>query len=199
LDSLDVPTYYAIGNHDDPRLVKNLLLSGITQLGQNPDRIAYSFSRFDVRFFFLDARLGEAPDSFLPKDQLEALDLALENLVEKSAVIVNHYQVLPIDVPWFSTVTFNNSPSSMMMENGLDLHRVLTKHSKKIKGVFQGHIHSSLTWSQDNLIYYSAASTDTNISNWPGEEREQRLIDDRIGFNYVGICEDQMVVRHIQL
>lgn len=199
LSRLEVPVVYAIGNHDDPRQVKALTKNTGELLGNDPERCAYTCVKKGLRIIVLDARIGEGPQSFLPSDQIEGVSKILSLMKEKYAMVITHFQTLPIDVPWLEHDPSKGADFSMLTRNGEELHKVLVPHSSKIIGVFQGHIHAHLSWSCDGIVYYCAPSLDSNIKNWPYDKTEYRFPEETLGCNLVSYKEGKTVVRHLRV
>ncbi|MCB0322655.1 MAG: metallophosphoesterase [Bdellovibrionales bacterium] len=196
LAPLKKPVAYVAGNHDDPRELRRRIPTAVEWFSDDPSSVAYSFQSGEIRFFVLDARIGEAPHSRISEGQLDWLHAGLGAIAKNgAAVVVTHYQVLPIDIPRWHCVDYDGAPSSMLMENGEALHAVLSRHRAVVAGVFHGHIHSSQAFTVDGVTYHAAPSTIDNVCNLP----DDRAVDDTIGANLVGIRPGSLLVRHLRL
>lgn len=187
---LDVPVYYAVGNHDSSVGVRDLLNHGPYEaLGDDPTRHIYGFSVKGSEFMVLD---GRAPDELDPHGCLggEQLAIVRQKTAEVAAgplTIFVHFPALPFNSPWFD--------QNMLLLDGEELHDILCQSPREIRGVFYGHVHMPLQTRRNGILYSAAPSTFANFAAWPNKT-EPEFLDEPPGFSFVQLLPNQLMIRH---
>ncbi len=169
MSKLNVPNYFAIGNHDykiesnrdsDAPYNKgeieklNKMWTDIT--GFHP---YYSFIHKEWKFIVLNSMSGRYMNRFFDEDQLKWLQKELKD--EKHTLLFFHH---PLTTDHFKIW---GGPSGMITVNREPkFYAILERHKNKIKGIFVGHGH---LWVNDKLfnkikVYETASFGDDESS-----------------------------------
>jgi 3',5'-cyclic-AMP phosphodiesterase len=188
LDQLEVPVYYANGNHDRASDIHQYLAIGPKEdLIEGQDVLCYAFEVKGYRFLVLD---GRGPDDIDPKGLISEAQLEVvrgEATAEgPPLVIFIHFPVLPMNSPWMD--------DNMLLMNGQALHQALLPARNRIRGIFHGHVHQSMQTSQDNLVYTAVASTFFQFNAWPTDEESAFAPDEPPGYNFVHLTPERTIV-----
>jgi len=183
------PCHFVIGNHDNRAALRNAVgeMPG-RPLVENSDRWAYRYTLQGEQFLILDARdtTDIDPQGRLDEKQLDSIQKVLYDTREPLTLFV-HYAPLAMDCDWIDR--------TMLLTNGEELHRILAKHSQRIRGVFFGHIHRPTCFSRDGVLYASCGSAAMHLSHWPGDATPT-VHSDPIAFaNYVAIGPQGALVK----
>lgn len=161
---LAVPTYYAVGNHDTAADLRGAMTVGPhTPLLPDGEAWSYAFEVKGVRCLAIDAR---GPDEIDPHGRLSpaqwsVLDRELTP-VGPPLVVFTHFPLLPVGSPWIDR--------TMLVEDGVALHRRLAAIAGRVRGVFFGHIHQPLQMVADGILYASAPSTFAQLTGGPRDD-----------------------------
>lgn len=185
---LEVPIYYVNGNHDTAEDIRRYLPMGPKDdLGDDPDRLSYSFERNGFRFLILDARGSDEidPQGELPGSQL---DLAAEESQRDGPplLVFVHYPVLPLNSIWMD--------SNMLIMNGSELHQALLPARRRLRGVFHGHVHQSMQTIRDGILYVSVASVFSQFAAWPNDVVTRYDPEHQPGYNFVHLMPEQTII-----
>jgi Icc protein len=188
LSQLHAPLYHLPGNHDSSLMQRNSLKMSSVDRWLDDTSMTYAFERSGVKFIVLD---GRGPDSIDPQGLMPdaSLEFCKEELVttKGAAVIFQHFPALPLRCAWIDR--------KMLLQNGEELHMLLSGFRDKILGVFHGHIHQSMQHVRDGILYISAPSSVYQLHAFPGDEEPNR---DDLGvrsFNLVHVSQRGMLVR----
>jgi Icc protein len=184
LQDIRYPTYYLVGNHDDPALLQQKMV-GRTQILSPYD---YEFELNGVQIVCLDSNgpAQFAGGSLLPK-QLEWLEGICKSHDVRPLVVAVHHNALPIGSSFWDDF--------MRMTNGEDFHRTLLSAQRRLRGVFFGHVHQGTETYRDGILYSSVLSSWYQLQCWPGQSG---ILEDRgaePGFNVVTITRSQTFIR----
>ncbi len=185
-DQLDVPIYFATGNHDTAgHIRKHLTMGPKTDLMD--DELVYRFDVRDERFLVIDGRADDVldPHGNISEAQLEILrhECSADG---PPLTIFLHYPLWPINSTWFD--------SHMMIINAADLHEIFLQARNRLRGVFHGHIHMPLQTVKDGISYTCAPSTFAQFAAWPGAT-QPAFVSDAPGYAFVQLYGDQTIVR----
>jgi Icc protein len=185
LGKLRYPVHTIPGNHDTVSVMQQHFL------GRNANEITphldSAFEAKGVQFIMLDSNAGK-PVSYgeLAQEQLAWLDSLVSAQDDSPLVVGVHHHTLPMDAPWLD---------EMVLLNGLDLHRILLKARKRLRGVFYGHIHENSVIVRDGISYYSAVSGWFQGQTWHGQPTGVHATVHEPGFNLVTLTAEQTIVR----
>jgi Icc protein len=187
LATIKVPFYFIAGNHDDAPSMRSVLsLPSVDLLTKDPGRFAYRFDRGGFRFYTLDANIPTERPGILPQDQLDALESDIAGGEFEFAVFL-HHPPLVLDADWMDRY--------MLVENGMDLHRILSSHAPRVRGVFFGHCHQNMQILRDGILYASCASSFFQFRTLPGDN--DCVLDTSVpnGFNFVRLSPGETNLR----
>ncbi len=196
--ALEVPIYYAIGNHDTAADIRRYLPMGpLEAAGSDPSRLSYTFEVKGYRFLILDARGPDEidPQGLLPSSQLELVSQeAIAHGMPDNKLPVNmlplvifiHYPVLPLNSIWMD--------NNMLIANGEELHRALIPARNRLRGVFHGHVHQHMQSTRDGIQYYSVASVFSQFAAWPNDVDTRFDPEHQPGYGFVHLLPEQTIV-----
>lgn len=178
LSDLPSPVFYLAGNHDDPRMLQEILLDVQEPLLPYD----YELEINGVQLLCLDSgRLAgdEAPAGRLSESQLAWLRGFTSSRDPRPLLVFIHHNPLPqVDSPWLE---------SMRLQNGEDFHAALLPARERLRGVFYGHIHQAMQLQRDGILYCSAVSSWQTFRADPGESELRFEMTARPGFNVVSL------------
>jgi len=186
IKDLNIPLYFATGNHDTSALIKKYLpMAGAEVVSSELN--SYRFSVGDHHFFTIDARGANEidPHGVISAQQMDLLKKELETGNCISVFI--HYPALPLDSNWFD--------ENMLLTNGEEFHQVLVAHKDQICGVFFGHIHRSSQTLQDGIVYASVGSTSSQFILNPGQTEPLFEKSGRGSYNIVTLGKDSLIIK----
>lgn len=159
LSALDAPLYVLSGNHDHTPSLHEAMMPALTL--HEPNYLYYDFEHNGVQVICLDSNgPAEVPRGNIPPVQLDWLArLCTAPDDDRPLVIATHHNVLPVGVPWLDEF--------MRTTNGETLHAVIRNASRRLRGVFHGHIHQNIDYFADGVLYSSAASSWCQFAAYP--------------------------------
>jgi len=170
LEDFPVPCVCLPGNHDDHRLMQQVLNEGNV--------------RCESRLFLNNWQIlclnSQVPD--YPGGHLEARELAfMENCLSKNparpTLIAVHHHCLKIDSDWMDT---------MMIDNGQDFLSLAAKYPQ-VKAVICGHVHQALDCRFESIRILSAPST---CIQFTPASREFSIDDTAPGYRTIDLYAD---------
>ena len=142
LEPLGVPVYAIPGNHDDPKLMGDILMSGSFQLGGEMRRGAWSIVMLSTFLAGEDAGgLGPA--------RLQGLRQALAAHAGQHILVAMHHHALPMGSAWLDGVG---------LRDAAEFWRVIDAHTD-VRGVICGHVHQAADRHRGNVRFISTPST----------------------------------------
>ncbi len=185
---LEMPIYYANGNHDTAAAIRRYLPMGPKEdAGDDPERLSYTFEVKGYRFLVLD---GRGPDEIDPQGLLPPSQLALaagEARPEGPPLCVfSHFPVLPLNSPWMD--------NNMLLINGEALHQALRPAAGRLRGVFHGHVHQPMQNVRDGILYVSVASVFSQFAAWPNDLVARYDPNHPPGYNFVHLTPRQTII-----
>jgi Icc protein len=130
---------------------------------------------------------AEPPAGFVDDAQLKWLSDLCTAADTRPLIIAVHHNVLPVGVPWLDTF--------MRMRNGDAFHRAILPARERIRGVFFGHVHQSITMYRDGILYTSALSSWAQIIAWPHTTDTEFDHGAEPGFSVVTVTPQQTFIR----
>ncbi len=187
---INVPVYYATGNHDTSRELHQYMTMGPKQDFQDdPDVLSYAFEVKGERFVVLD---GRAPAELDPHGLLSEAQLDVLRREATPAgpplTVITHFPALPLNSPWMD--------ANMLILNGEEMHRALLPARDRLRGVFYGHIHQARQSRQDGIAYNAAASMLGQFTSWPTDEKVSSDTEAAAGYSFVQYVGGQTIVQH---
>lgn len=188
LGQINKPVYYLTGNHDRPAMLQRTLL-------QRPEaalqpHLDYTFTVNGVRVIGLDSHLPDSATGSLAPEQFDWLRARLSEDTHLPLVVALHHNVLPTTAPWLDTMT---------LAQGDTLHRLLAGVGERLRGVFYGHIHESISMLRDGVAYHSVMSGWLQTRTWYGQSEPYNDPMQEPGFNVVTLTTTQTLVRHYRI
>jgi Icc protein len=142
LEPLGVPVYSIPGNHDDPKLMGEILASGSFQLGGELRHGPWSIVLLSTFLAGEDAGgLGPA--------RLQGLRQALAAHVGQHVLVVMHHHPLPMGSTWLDGVALRDAPAFWSVIDA----------SPAVRGVVCGHVHQAADRMRNRVRFLSTPST----------------------------------------
>ncbi len=187
LGELEVPVYYAVGNHDRAAGILAHLDIGKRQalLGE-PEFLSYRFVVKGYEFLVIDARAPDEmdPNGLISDDQLEVVRAAAIPDGPPLTVFL-HYPALPLNAPWFD--------KNLLIVNGELLHEAFLPARDRLRGVFHGHAHMPYQTVRDGIVYCGAPSSFANFEAWP-RQPGIGIAADPPGYGFVHLMPNQTII-----
>jgi Icc protein len=142
LETLQAPCNCLPGNHDDPQLIREILVQGNITF---ESRVL--IGRWQV--ICLDSTVPNDPGGYLSTKQLELLETLLADQPERYTLVCLHHSPLPTGSRWLDT---------MRLRNADELFALLDRHDR-VKGLIFGHIHQALDVVRGSLRLMASPST----------------------------------------
>ncbi|MCB1077862.1 MAG: metallophosphoesterase [Verrucomicrobiae bacterium] len=180
LGKLKAPVYFCTGNHDDGRMMREMLPSAPSvPLIPDQDRLTYRIDLPDFKIYVLDGRIPEeeGPHGRLLDSELAAFRSELSAWDGEYAVFL-HFPPLAVGSRWIDR--------HLLLSNGESLHQAMIEADPaRNRGVFFGHLHRGLQIYRDGLLYTAVSSPACQFSVGPDDDTV--AFDSRcpIAFNHV--------------
>lgn len=188
LAELNVPVYYAVGNHDTAVGIRRHLTMG-TKEDLDDDLLSYAFTLKGHRFLVVDAK-GPAevePGGLLSERQLALIQQEATETGPPLTIFL-HFPILPLDSTWFD--------ENALVVNGELMHKALLPARQRLRGVLFGHIHQHMQLVRDGILYVSAASAVVQFAAWPHTADPSQNSDPFPGYNFVHLLPQQTIIHH---
>ena len=142
LEPLGVPVYSIPGNHDDPKLMGEILTNGSFHLGGEVRKGNWSIVLLSTFLAGEDAGgLGPA--------RLQGLKQALAAHSGQHILVAMHHHPLPMGSTWLDGVA---------LRDATDFWRIIDSHPE-VRGVICGHVHQAADRDRNNVRFISTPST----------------------------------------
>jgi 3',5'-cyclic-AMP phosphodiesterase len=142
LEPLGVPVYSIPGNHDDPKLMSEILTSGSFQLGGELRHGTWSIVLLSTFLAGEDAGgLGPA--------RLQGLRQALAAHAGQHVLVVMHHHPLPMGSTWLDGVALRDAPAFWSLIDA----------NPAVRGVVCGHVHQAGDRMRNRVRFLSTPST----------------------------------------
>lgn len=142
LEALGPPIYCVPGNHDDPKLMGELLAQRPFQVGGD--------ARFDAWSLVLLSTFLTGEDAGgLGERRLHALDAALEGHRGRHVLVAMHHHPLPVGSAWLDGVGLRDAERFLAI---IDRH-------PQVRAVLCGHVHQESDQQRQGVRYFSTPST----------------------------------------
>ena len=142
LEPLGVPVYSIPGNHDDPKLMGEILASGAFQLGGELRHGSWSVVMLSTFLAGEDAGgLGTA--------RLQGLRKALAAHAGQNILVAMHHHPLPMGSTWLDGVALRDAQP---------FWSIIEAH-KEVRGVICGHVHQAADRTRNGVRFLSTPST----------------------------------------
>jgi Icc protein len=142
LEPLGVPVYSIPGNHDDPKLMSEILMSGSFQFGGELRRGSWSI-------VLLSTFLAGEDAGGLGPGRLQGLRQALAAHAGQHVLVAMHHHPLPMGSAWLDGVALRDGPAFW---NVIDAHA-------NVRGVVCGHVHQAGDRVRNGVRFLSTPST----------------------------------------
>jgi Icc protein len=136
------PCFCLPGNHDDPEMIRSVLVGG---------QLAYTrqILRDDWQIICLDSIIPGHPGGYLAAHQLDLLESLLSEQAHRHALISLHHSPVPTGSAWLDTMMLSNHQAFF----------ALLKRFPQVKAVVFGHIHQALDVAYAGIRCLGAPST----------------------------------------
>ena len=151
LEPLGLPVYSIPGNHDDPKLLNEVLGGGRFKVGGD--------ARFDDwSLIFLSTFLTGEDAGGLGEKRLHGLGESLAAHRDRHVLVVMHHHPLPVGSVWLDGVALRDANAFLDV---LDAHT-------HVRGVLCGHVHQASERERRGVKYLTTPSTCSQFL--PGSE-----------------------------
>lgn len=148
VESVDIPRYFVVGNHDLRSGIRRVLLDVPADASGLDAPLYYAFARAGVRFLVLDSQIpGDVPGA-IGDTQLDWVRQAISADARVPTVVFVHHPPLEIGVPWIDP---------HHIANGTELLQILS--GGNVLHLFFGHVHMPATCSAFGVECSSVPST----------------------------------------
>lgn len=142
LQTMDVRVFCIPGNHDDPELMRKVMLQDNIYAEK-----VLQFQQWTV--LMLNTYQANTHAGYLHNDELEFLKEQLNEHVDKYVLICLHHPPVSIGSPWMDKMSLKNSD---------DLFSIIDQYHN-IKGILWGHIHQEFNGVYNNIQLMATPST----------------------------------------
>lgn len=196
LAPLEVPVYYATGNHDDVGMMTSLMKFGAYEsLIPGDEVLCYQIggaAADSMELFVLDGKVPpeDGPHGFVAEDQIEAVLSRISG--EKPVAVFLHYPLTPIGSAWID--------EHLLVTNGDSIHeRLREKAGEHLRGIFSGHLHRGLQLFHHGVLQSGVSSPACEFSAGPGDDFCDFLTGGPIPFNHITFTEESTMVKSYAL
>ena len=140
--ALGTPVFCIPGNHDDPKLMDELLSTP-------PLKVCGDVRVGNWSFVLLNTFLTGEDAGGLGERRLHALAAALKDNVDQHVIVCMHHQPLPMGSSWLDGVGLRDAQQFL---------RVIDAHDN-VRCVVWGHVHQASDRTRGNVRYLSTPST----------------------------------------
>ena len=178
MEPLQVPVYCLPGNHDDPTIMAEMLISGQVRYQRHVVHGSW-------QFIFLDSSLRGTPAGHLGDAELNYLGDALSAFPEQHAMVCLHHHPVIVNTPWLDT---------MVVDNSDEFFALLGRHAQ-VRAVIWGHIHQSFARQYNGMHLFATPSTCVQFK--PGSADAQ---DDEIspGYRWFELYPDGSLLTEVE-
>ena len=170
LKPLGKPVYYVPGNHDDPKLMKQLFpLENIS----NHKHIVLN----NWQIILLNSQKSGAVEGLLYDSQLTYLQNCLQAYPEHHAIIVFHHPPVPVGCEWLD---------NLGLKNAKVFWKIIANYPN-VNTVLFGHVHQVYEHGMDDINCYSAPST---CFQFKRKQNEFSLENIPPGYRWLDLHED---------
>jgi Icc protein len=162
LASLKIPTYFALGNHDNRMSFRKFVLTAPV-----PDDAPYyyDFQLQGWHFVVLDSSDPGNISGRIDDAQLLWLEQTLQHYPNQPTFVFLHHHPVPLGIPWLDELMLQDSPPLIG----------LLRRAPGVRGVFFGHVHHQCHLSLDNLQFASVPALSFQFSEIAGTEKFSSL------------------------
>lgn len=143
LESLQIPSYWLPGNHDQNLEALDDILS------HPPGDRAKSFVQGGWHFILLGTMLPQQVQGGLSPETLDWLETELCDASDRPTLIALHHPALPIGSAWMDRIG---------LENAADFLAVVDRHPQ-VRLILCGHIHQAFDHSRQGVRHLGSPST----------------------------------------
>jgi 3',5'-cyclic-AMP phosphodiesterase len=187
IEKIELPIYFAAGNHDDRDLLQKYLLDA----EPTGKRFDYTVEIGGFVLAVFDTRGPIDPGGHLEDEQLEKVrELCTPD--GPPLIIAMHHQPIRLDVSWLDE-------GNMIVDNGEAFVQAIAPARNRIRGVFFGHVHRAFQVTRDGILYASAPSAFAQLQSYPGQRLPLASSHEPYGFSLVTIDEHSTIVRQHHL
>jgi Icc protein len=160
--SLKMPTYFAIGNHDNRASFRKWVL---TDTSPDDAPYYYDFELQGWHFIVLDSSDPGNISGRIDDAQLLWLEQTLQHHPNLPTFVFLHHHPVPLGIPWLD---------KLMLQDAAPLIDVL-RRAPGVQRVFFGHVHHECHFSLDKLHFASVPALSFQFSEIAGTEKFSSL------------------------
>jgi Icc protein len=187
LAALKAPVIYIPGNHDHSGALQTVLM------GRDTVKVPFYEAQTinGVRFICLDTNHPQVdpPAGRVSDEQLVWLREQIAQDDPRPIVVAVHHPLLKTHTSeWYDVF--------MMTENGDAVHEALLPAADRLRGVYFGHVHHSISFHRDGILYSAVNSSWTQFDVVPGQGMDTlNDLDADPSFNVVTITTDGLYIQ----
>ena len=142
LAPFDLPVFCIPGNHDDPKLMVEIL-------GTAPFKVGGDVRLGSWSFVLLNTFLTGEDAGGLGEKRLHRLEAALREQVKQHVLVCMHHQPIPMGSAWLDGVGLRDAADFLEIIDAYD----------NVRGVLWGHVHQASDRYRGNVRFLSTPST----------------------------------------
>jgi Icc protein len=197
LSGLKVPVYYATGNHDDVRMMREALRFGPLHplVPDEKDQLCYQIiggRTEEFELFVIDGKVppDEGPHGFITENQSEAVLKAISGT--KPVAVFIHYPLTPIGSKWIDR--------HLLVTNGAEFQNAVSARAGgQLRGIFSGHLHRGLQLFRGGVLQSGVSSPACEFTAGPQDDFCDFLPGGPIPFNHITFTSDATMVKSYSL
>ncbi len=151
--NFDCPVYWIPGNHDDPDLIKKILV-------KPPFKQEKAVLWGHWLFVLLNTHYSKHVEGHLSKNELSQLDFYLSQHQEQNVAIIMHHPPVSVGSKWVDNLRLNNA----------DQFFEIVDRYLHVKAIICGHVHQAFETVRKNVKIMTTPSTciqfKTNSTNF---------------------------------
>lgn len=168
LTKLECPVHYVAGNHDIQNIPEDKFVKLLDQ-----DSLYYSFDQDNYHGIVLFAKSINHENAVVTEEQMTWLKHDLDK-TKKKTIVFSHYALADQDLT--GNYWYEGLPEACLVVNRKRV-RDIFEQSKKVIGVFNGHLHWDKKHVHNNIPYFTIQSLIENENNQGAASEAHAVVD----------------------
>jgi Icc protein len=169
-EQLGAPTLVIPGNHDQPRLLKQIMQGGRVQARDH-------FLLGNWSFIMLDSTVSGTNGGHLSAHELELLERRLREHPDRHAMVCLHHHPVSMQCDWIDSIGVDNG----------DEFFALIDRFPQVRSVVWGHVHQEFSSERNGVRLFASPST---CIQFKPRQRDFALDDVPPGFRWFELYPD---------